>query len=195
MTSKPLKKKELDQIQQQLQIITATVRSKANKAGTSYQAAYHAFYTSLYNLNPNEIIFRAKFEFQASKRLEIFENAATTFMSIYGHYMDIFGPNPIPEWINQYLSMCEIKDILDISDFNSFISAHLLSGQSLFQANPPSIPELSDADAPEYIRQFAKQKVNDQALVEKVNQLFPPPPPTQPFGLYYPKLADPNTLM
>lgn len=195
MTVKVLKKRELDQIQQQLQILAATVRSKTNKVGTAYQAAYHAFYTSLFNLNPNEIIFRAKYEYQASKRLGIFEDAANTFMSIYGHYMDIFGPNPIPEWINQYLRMCEIKDILDISDFNSFISAHTLSGQTLYQQNPPSLPELPDSDVPEYVRQFSKQKISDQTLLDKINQLFPPPPPPQPYGIYYPNLADPTTLM
>lgn len=187
------KQRELDQIQQQLQILAATFRSKTNQIGTANNSILHTFLSSFVNLNKDEIIYRAKKAYKSEARLKIFEDATSSIQSIYYHYLDVFGPNPVPEWVDQYLKLCDNKEILSISSFNEFISTHLLSGQTSFSdPNKNVIPELSDADAPGYIRKFASERVTNKELLEKINKLFPLPQ-KQPKGLYYPKLPDLGT--
>ncbi|OHT03333.1 hypothetical protein TRFO_29317 [Tritrichomonas foetus] len=167
---KDKKQNQMEEIEKQLRIIASTIRSKINPKASLYQSAYQALVVALTNGSKEEIIERAKKEYVAGQTLQLFQYAAQAADSLYGHCQQIFGENKDDRWIQEYLKMAELRELLGIYDFDAFVSKFPVPGVTAIKKREH--PKMLDAQVPGYILYIAENNINDPATKEKLKNMF-----------------------
>lgn len=161
------------QLHQKLSRAVAALRARRRDMAGELQTAERRLMRSFDIDGADGIIANAQKHHVLKQKMELMKRAcgvADRIAQSAGEFVkeDFNGNEQLK---NEYKELCAHQTIVGLKELDDLIAAKPLD----VEVEQVQVQELSEKDAPVYIKKFAEVKGSTQGMAERLQQLFPPP--------------------